>query len=340
MAGPTCLLLLPSRPIHTALTGLQRLGKVDFVGVTLFIGGATSLIMAIDIGGAMFDWDSGQIIALFVVSGVIWIAFGCQQRWSLLTTRSDRTFPVQYVASYEMCILFAQTSIAISGVIIPIYFIPLFFQFVRGDSALTAGIRNLPFVFAAVTGAMINGACYAKFDLYMPWFTVAGALIIIGGSLLSTISLHTSAAHFYEYSVITGLGAGIVVQAPYTIAQAKHRLEELSLVTGFISCGQMAGVALSISIGSSILLNQATEKIEVILPTVPRSTVQASIAGAGASLLNQVSNNQRTRVLISVATTLGNVFYMVVTAGALAIVLSLFMKRERLSSLQASKDAD
>ena len=288
----------------------------------------------------MFDWNSGQIIALFVVSGVIWISFGCQQRWSLLTTRSDRTFPVQYLASYEMCILFAQTSIAISGIIVPIYFIPLFFQFVRGDSALTAGIRILPFVFAAVTGAMINGALFAKADLYMPWFTVAGILIIIGGSLLSTISLHTSAAHFYGYSVITGLGASIVVQAPYAIAQAKRGLEEVSLVTGFISCGQMAGVALSISIGSSVLLNQATEKIAVVLPKIPRSTVQASIAGAGAIFLNSVSDDQRIQVLDAVATTLGNVFYMVVAGGALAIILSLFMKRERLSSMQTQKDAD
>lgn len=79
--------------------------------------------------------------------------------------------------------------------------------------------------------------------VYMPWFSVSGILVTIGGGLLSTISSHTSSAQIYGYSVITGLGAGLVVQAPYTVAQAKHGLTEISSVTAFISCGQMAGVA-------------------------------------------------------------------------------------------------
>lgn len=291
--------------------------------------------MAIDFGGALYAWNSRQIVALFVVSVFLWIAFSIQQARCLMTTKSDRTFPVHYVASYEMSILFAQTSIAIACIVVPIYFIPLFFQFVRGDSALGAALRILPFVFSAVTGAMINGALFAKADLYMPWFFVAGALITIGASLLSTISLETPAARIYGYSVIIGLGAGIVVQAPYAVAQAKNLSTDVSLVTAFISCGQMAGVALSISIGSSVLLNQATDAIAAILPGVPRSTVQSSIAGVGASFLEGVSDQQRSHVLASVAKTLGHVFYMVVAGGALAMLLSMFMKRERLRFQQA-----
>ena len=334
MTAPVCIWLLPSRPIDTTLTRLQRLSKIDFFGVILFVGATTSFIMAIDFGGALFAWNSGQIIGLFVVCGIAWILFGLQQSWCLMTTRSNRTFPVQYVASYEMCILFAQTSIAITGLIVPIYFIPLFFQFVRGDSALAAGLRILPLIVAAVVGAMINGALFEKADMYLPWFTVSGVLVTIGGSLLSTISLHTSAARIYGYSVITGLGAGIVVQAPYAVAQAKHGIKEASTVTAFISCGQMAGVALSICIGTSILLNKATNDIAVILPEVSRSTVQASIAGDGARFLNSVSDEQRTEVLASVASILGHIFYMVVAGGASAILLSVFMKRERFSGMQ------
>ena len=70
----------------------------------------------------------------------------------------------------------------------------------------------------------------------------------------------------------------------------------------------MAGVALSICIGSSILLNQATNDIAIILPEVSGSTVQASIAGAGAMILESVSDKQRAKVLTSVAYTLGHIF--------------------------------
>ena len=99
----------------------------------------------------------------------------------------------------------------------------------------------------------------------------------------------------------------------------------------------MAGVALSIYIGSSILLNKATNDIAIILPEVSRSTVQASIAGAGATFLNSVSDEQRTKVLAWVASILGHVFYMVVAGGASAILLSVFMKRERFSRMQRDR---
>ncbi|KAL8786818.1 MAG: hypothetical protein Q9213_002555 [Squamulea squamosa] len=329
-AAPIYLWLLPTRFIDTPLSLLQRVSRIDFLGVILFIGGTISLLMAIDFGGAIYTWDSGQIIGLFVFTVVIWILFATQQRYALLTSERDRTFPIAYFGSCEMCILFAQTSIAISSIVIPIYFIPLYFQFIHGDSALTAGIRTLPFVFAAVVGAMLNGAMFARLSLYMPWFVVSGIMTTIGGGLLSTLSLNTDFARIYGYSVIIGVGAGLVVQAPYTIAQAKHDLEAVPLVTAFISCGQMTGVALSISIGSSVLLNQATERLASILPDVPRSAVQGSISGATASSLSSISPAQRDGVLVVVASTLGSVFYMVVAGGALALLLAIFMKRERI----------
>ena len=102
----------------------------------------------------------------------------------------------------------------------------------------------------------------------------------------------------------------------------------------------MAGVALSISIGNSILLNQATNSMAVFLPKVPRSRLQASIAGAGTLFLDSVSNDQQTEILASIASTLGHIFYMVVAGGALAILLLMFMKRERLSLTQEQELAD
>ena len=67
-----------------------------------------------------------------------------------------------------MCILFAQAAASMSCVYIPIYFIPLFFQFVYNYSALEAGIRLLPFVVVLVFAAMLNGGLMAKFGYYVP----------------------------------------------------------------------------------------------------------------------------------------------------------------------------
>jgi len=69
---------------------------------------------------------------------------------------------------------------------IPTYYIPLYFQFVRGDSALTAAVRLLPFICLMVVLGFANGGLMSKFGYYMPWYLAGGILTTIGGALMST----------------------------------------------------------------------------------------------------------------------------------------------------------
>ena len=72
---PVYVFMLPSFDPAPTLTFRQRAAKSDSFGAILSVGRFTSLIMAIDFGGATYAWNSGQIVALFVVTGVLWISF-------------------------------------------------------------------------------------------------------------------------------------------------------------------------------------------------------------------------------------------------------------------------
>ncbi|TEY60787.1 hypothetical protein BOTCAL_0176g00140 [Botryotinia calthae] len=65
--------------------------------------------------------------------------------------------------------MFFTTVSAPCAIFIPVYFIPLYFQHVRNDSALYAGIQLRPFVVFNVTTAMLNGLDMSKSPYYMPW---------------------------------------------------------------------------------------------------------------------------------------------------------------------------
>lgn len=67
---------------------------------------------------------------------------------------------------------------------VPTFYIPLYFQFVRGDSPLTAAVRLLPFIAVMVFFGLLNGALMSKFGYYMPWYLVGGIFTTIGGSLM------------------------------------------------------------------------------------------------------------------------------------------------------------
>lgn len=286
--------------------------------------------MAIAFGGAVYSWRSGQIIGLFICSGVLWILFAVQQTWCIYTTETDRVFPIEFLKSYELCILFAQTATSIAAGFISIYFIPIFFQFIQNDSALKAGVRLLPFVMFMVFAIILNGAVMGKTGYYMPWYLAGGMLIIVGGTLLRTVDLDTSSGRIYGYSIVTATGTGMFSQASFPVAQGKVNRSRIPSAVAFIGLAQITGITLALTISNSIFINQSTSKISTILPNVPVVTVQQAISGAGGSLFQTLSADNKIKVLKAIMTSISNVYIMVITAGALAVVLAVFMKREKL----------
>ena len=140
--------------------------------------------MSISFGGALYPWNSGQIIALFVLGGVIWIAFFAVQKISLFTTDRDRMFPVHFLKNKEALLLFLLMGTGAAAAFIPIYYIPIYFQFTRNDSALDSAVRLLPFIFVLSGFILANGALMSKFGYYKPWYLVGSALGLVGSALL------------------------------------------------------------------------------------------------------------------------------------------------------------
>lgn len=319
---------------------LARLAETDWIGTLLQVGAFTSGIMAISFGGVIFLWNSGQTIGLFVCSGILFIALGLQQSLIILTTRERRVFPVQYVQNKEMVILFSQIAAASTNSFIAIYFIPIYFQFVRSDQALRAGVRLLPYIIPLVFATMLNGALMEKLGYYMPWFAVGGILIIISNAMLYYITLTTTAGYVYGALVLGGLGTGFFVNAPYTIAQWLAPPSEIADPVGFITCAQVAGVTISLAIANTVFLNLAQTSISRLLPNVPSSTVQGAISGVDSHFLGTLSPAMQGAVLEALIHALQRVFILGITAGCVAVVLAIFMSREKIDLNQAATVSD
>lgn len=308
----------------------KRFAEIDYLGTTLFTGAIVSGVMAVNFGGIVYAWDSGRIIGLFITSGICFILFGLQQAFTVFTTKDRRIFPVEFLRSKTMIILFSETASASTGTFLPIYFIPLYFQFVRNDSALEAGVRLLPLVCFLVFGCVLNGAVMSATGYYFPWYIGGGLLTVIGSALLYTVDEGTSTGKIYGYSILVGFGAGSIAQASYSVAQGKVHPEKIPLAIGFITCAQIGGATIALSISNTVFLNESTRKISNILPNVPRGQIQAAIAGAGSAFLKSLDQATRARVTHAVVDSMSKIYVMGITAGALAALLGLLMKREKL----------
>ena len=103
------------------------------------------------------------------------------------------------------------------------------FQLVYGTSGLSAGVRTMPFTFAAPFGAVWGSGAVSKYNVPVVFvLLIAAFLQIIGFSLLSTLPFTQSVPHrMYGFQIIAGFGCGISINLPALvvphIVEPKHR---------------------------------------------------------------------------------------------------------------------
>lgn len=132
---------------------------MDWMGFLLSSGAMVSFVLVLTFDGAGWAWDDGRSIATWVVFGVLLVATAVQQKFILLTDEEHRMSPPGHILQNRSQILSnIQTAATVANIYVPLYYIPLFFQFVQGDTAVKAAVRLLPFILLLVCTNMASGA--------------------------------------------------------------------------------------------------------------------------------------------------------------------------------------
>ncbi|KAI4243442.1 MAG: hypothetical protein L6R40_003444 [Gallowayella cf. fulva] len=300
--APVYIFLLPSFDPRAGQDMVSRIRGFDLVGAVLSIGVMVCTIMAINFGGALYSWDSGPIISLFVVAGVLLIVFFLQQRFAIFTQSSNRIFPTHFLLSKEAILLFILGCAANAGGYVPLYYIPIYFQFTRGNAALEAAVRLLPLVFLFSSTVIVNGAVMSKYGAYQPWYMVGSILLIIGGALSSLITTTTSTASIYGYEVLMGIGAGCQAQTGYAVLQALVDPTQVSEALGFMMLAQLLGTTLGLSIAGTVFVNRSIQALRKVLPDASSTQLYRAITGTSGGFFAGLSPDMRfaaTRVIVS-----------------------------------------
>ncbi|KAK0609540.1 MFS drug efflux transporter [Bombardia bombarda] len=330
LCAPVYLFLLPSSKPHVDVKFWRALGSIDYLGGVFICGLFTAGFIAISFGGTIWPWNAGASIALFVVAGILTILFFTQQAFSIATSPDKRLFPIAFLRSPILVMLFVATACVSSAVFVPVYFIPLYYQFVRGDKALKAGINLLPFIAFNVAFAIANGAAMSKKPCYMPWYVFGGALCVVGSALMFTVDELTSDARIWGCSILIGAGSGAIIQLGFTVAQHKVEKRLVPVAVGFCTLAQLAGPAVSLAISNAVFLNKAADGIQNIAPELSRETVLGlvSVASGGGAL--PFTEAQKVEVIHIIVEAMSRCYIISLTAGAVTLAMSFFMKPEML----------
>ncbi|KAH8912069.1 MFS general substrate transporter [Coniochaeta sp. PMI_546] len=331
--APLYIFALP--PIHP-IVGVPvktRIANLDFLGFLLNAGIWVSFTMATTMAGGQWPWNDGHTIATWVVFGVLVVLYALQQYFCVFTTPQTRSYPVQLLKKRTQILLYIATSANITSLFVVVYFIPVYFQFVHGDTAIMAAVRLLPFIVVSVTFNLLAGHFLPRIQYYMTMYIVSGLFITLGGALLyGFLDPDAKIPNIYGFTVIIAVGAGITLQISYAVASLKVGQEDEGDAISLQNVAQIGGTVIALVIAGQVFQSGAVHNLKEVLAGQGFSDadIQAAVAGAQSVVFEKVTGALRDAAIRAITSAMKKSFILVIVAGAVVTVSGAALRFERL----------
>ena len=232
-AGVFIFFHLPSAAKPPVVSLKEKLLQLDPVGIALAMAAIICFILGLQYGGTSHPWNSSQVIGLLVGFGVICIALFLWEiflgEYAMLLPRLFKKRALWSVAPYQFFFL--------GDLILLLYYLPIYFQSIRGASPIESGVDNLPIVITIGIFAVVGGFAVAKTGHAAPTMFVGASIATIGIGLLHTLDLETPIGKWIGFQILAGSAIAFSVQSGLNIAQANVGPEDIAAVTANLYCG-------------------------------------------------------------------------------------------------------
>jgi EmrB/QacA subfamily drug resistance transporter len=238
----------------------EQFMQLDPIGTLFFLPSIVCLLLALQWGGTAHAWNSWRIILLLTAFAATFVAFVVIQYFLRHTTA---TVPARII--FQRSILFGSLQTFFNGAcfMTQVYYIPIWFQAIKGSSPLESGIQSIPLIGGLVVLAMICGAGIQKFGYYTPLMWAGGVIMSIAAGLIYTWTPQTQSPEWIGYQVLFGIGVGFGMQAANLAAQTVLKHEDVPVGTAIIFFAQSLGAAVFASVGQNIFLSKFASQLHL-----------------------------------------------------------------------------
>ncbi|KAF2127380.1 MFS general substrate transporter [Dothidotthia symphoricarpi CBS 119687] len=223
---------------------------LDPLGTVLFLPAITCLLLALEWGAAEYSWNSPRLIALLVVFAVLFMGFGV---WQYLTRNTTATVPARILLQRSVAFGGAsQFCVGATMLTISIY-IPLWFQAIKGTTAMQSGINTIPLVLSVVVGSILSGGLVQRIGYYTPFMILGSSLMATGTGLITTWNMNTSS-----------FGVGCTMQHPNLAVQVILQRQDVPIGTAILSLCQTLGGAVFAAVGQNLYIDKFSDSLQRI----------------------------------------------------------------------------
>ncbi|KAI5861394.1 putative MFS transporter [Durotheca rogersii] len=328
LGGPIVgfLLLFLRVPKHikpTPATWREIILQLDLPGFSLLLVSLICLTLALQWGGQTKPWDDGSVIATLVLCLALTIIFVVVEE--LQGARA--MIPLRLLKPRMTWANALYSYVSNSALYQIMFYLPIFFQSIHGQSAITSGVNTLPFLALFALGAMVSGAVIGKTRLLQPYQLTSAILMTGGAALFYTIEIDTSSAWYFGAEVLFGFGLGLGNQIPMTAVQGFSTLEDVANSTGIMLMCQSISGAYFITVAQSLFANRMLQTLAVSSPQID----VVKVLNTGASELRHVfRGDDLAAVVDAYMVGIKDVFAAAMVCSAAAALIALVIPFKKL----------
>ncbi|TLS21016.1 uncharacterized protein PpBr36_10748 [Pyricularia pennisetigena] len=314
------------------LTFREKLGKLDMVGIVLFISSIVCLLLALQWGGTTYSWSDSRVWGCFLGFGLIGTAFV----WLQLRLGDDATIPPSIIKQRTIWSILCFELLLAIGLYFLVYYLPFYFQAVRLLSAQASGIRMIPLLVSVTIASIVSGGLTTATGHYVPLLHISAAMFTIAAGLCSTLKVDSYAGEWIGYQLLAGIGVGLSLQVGYVAAQVVLAQEQQATGVALVSFCASLGGALAVSLGNSVFLNALTDELR---SRIPDSDVVEMVIRAGASnVASETPPSVLPEVIFSYNRAITRVFLIAIPMGAASLFFCLFTEWRKIDTKKKPSD--
>ena len=218
------------------------------------------------------------------------------------------------------------TGTVIHGMILwsMLYYLPLYYEAVKGETPILAGVSLFPETFTVAPAAVVTGLIVSKTGRYR-WATWSGwALTTIGTGLLYLLDVNTSTVAWVFLNLVSGVGMGMLFTCMAQAIQASAANRDLAFAVAMFCFFRAFGQAIGVAVGGTVFQNQIKHKLLTFPALAPMADAYSKDASSLVQIIKAMpAGNDKMDLRQSYADALKIVWLTMCGLSAAAAVLSL-----------------
>jgi hypothetical protein len=287
------------------------------------------LILALQWGGSTYSWSAPKIIGLFITFAVVFVIFVVVEILMPETAMVPTRVVLNRSVAGSMFFMFLISG----GLMSIVYYLTIWFQAAKGDSALHSGISTIPLLLSMIILAIPTALFTQKIGYYVPALLLCPVLCATGAGLLSTLKSSSGHSKWIGYQVLYGFGLGCGFQTSTLVPQNALPRADVPIGMAMMFFMQQLGGSIFVSVSQNIFSNKLVDR----LSGVAGLDAEAIVNTGATNLRSVVRASELNAVVDAYSYSLTRVFIMAAALSSCMILGALTVEWKSIKGKKGSE---